>query len=200
MAKVQQKSLITPGATTEATARPLFDLNTNDQPAPETEKPRGGHPGQRTPFLIPAGAGPEEVDLWTDLKIVVGTSDYAPETDEEKESTAYLVAVGLAQERNKELFATLRQLRKWGCGLNWTKQGGLRLNWRPCLANVPEMECSMSHKMEVLGRNRNALLGVPEEHHSRLVTLLERYLEPFKEPMAGLFREIAATWPEEARW
>lgn len=160
---------------------------------------RTGHPGQRDPFFIPAGASPDEVQFWTDMHVVLGNA-WGPETPEEAEGNLWLVLWVRASETNPELASTLRQLRAWGCRLGWTRQGNLRLNWRPCLPSVPEMVCSTAHRMEILSRNQAALVGVPEEHHGRLVTLLERYLEPFRDELGRVFRETAAAWPEEARW
>lgn len=171
---------------------------TSGGPSLELVQP-GGHPGQRDPFYIPAGADPASVAFWTDMRVPLGnSSEY--ETPEEAEGNLWLVLWGRASETNPELASVLYQLRAWGCRLAWTPRGNLRLNWRPALARVPETVCSVQHRMEVLARNQSALLGVPEELHGRLVTLLERYLEPFRDELARLFRATTEGWPEEARW
>lgn len=201
MVKPKQKSLLNlnlPPVSTDATARSLPTDN-SQATGPALSLVQSGHPGQRDPFFIPAGATPEQVQFWTDMHFRFSVWP-EPETAEDLEGTAWLSIIDRAGGLDTPLGDALRTLRRWGCRLNWTPRGNLRLNWRPALANVPEMECSTAHRMEVLSRNQAALIGVPEEHHGRLVTLLDRYLEPFRDELGRVFRETAAVWPEDARW
>jgi len=137
---------------------------------------------------------PEDAGFWTVCQ------PGEPDTQANQNSAFWLIAISKARTKDHELYLALRQLRAWGCLFGWTPAGSLKLDWRGCLKNVPAMECSTSHMMEVLARNQKTMIGVPESQHARLVTLLERYLEPFREKMLVLFREIVAGWPEEARW
>jgi len=193
MRKIKQQAAATTPAPT-----PLFDVPSPPH-TPRVQPPLSTCGLHLAPEELPYAVyihpdAPGEVGFWTIC--LPGVSD----TRANQDSALWLTAIDKTRVKDHELYLALRQLRAWGCLFGWTPTGMLKLNWRGCLKNVPAMECSTGHMMEVLARNQKTMIGVPESQHARLVTLLERYLEPFREKMLSLFREIVAGWPEEARW